>query len=101
MERYKFKCACPVCSDDSTDRDQSRKKVIAASFKERSREESMLLQWVCDQTKPVDFIIKQCLEMINIVVQERLFHGQVWPVWYQRLVKVCHRRRQKCCEMGT
>ena len=32
-------------------------------------------------------IIKEYLEKIDIVEQERLLHGLVWPIWYQRFVK--------------
>ena len=58
-----------------------------ASFKQRCLDESMIPHWVCDQMKPDDLIIKECLEMMGIIEQERLFHGLAWPVWYQRLVK--------------
>lgn len=88
LVKYKFKCTCPACADGSPESDQARTKVILASARNRCRDESALVNWLYDRSKPDDLIISECLVMINILEQAKLSsYPALWPVWYQHLVK--------------
>ena len=86
-ERYKLICTCPVCVDESSDRDAHRNKLTSSRYTNRCDDESSLEAWAEDSTMPDDFIVAKCLAMIKALDEERLYSRKSWPVWYQRLVK--------------
>ena len=64
-----------------------RRELIIKSIQNRCVDESSLQIWVADQTKPDNYIIDDCLKMIELLDKAKLYHVKLWPVWYQRIVK--------------
>ena len=87
LERYKLVCSCPPCVEDSQEREILRSRIAAGIETNRCTETTGLDAWASDRSMPDNLIIAECLAMIKVLDEERLYACWTWSVWYQRLVK--------------
>ena len=87
QKMYKFKCTCPLCLDDSPERDVRRIRMMRGRLTNSCDNESGLEVWAQDSTMSDDMIVAECLAMIKVLDEERLYEKEAWSVWYQRIVK--------------
>ena len=62
-------------------------KAIRRNIKPSSFDDSKLLAWVEDPTKPDDLIVAECHSVLSLYDAEQCYPDRTWNIWYQRLVK--------------
>ena len=85
LKSSKFNCDCSACASWTPESDQHRMmiKAIRRNIKPSSFDDSKLLAWVEDPTKPDDLIVAECHSVLSLYDAEQCYPDRTWNIWYQ------------------